>query len=140
MDTTASQTSTDTIIDLLALKENLHTMIVDATSTCFHADETEEIWSKPPPEWFDYEESQGRFHDGSMLFRHLKQLYGRHHASQEFNECVGSVMVSYNFDRRIEVPCLYVNKETGVSGGPRERLPPRGHLRRAHEVALGARE
>ena len=48
------------------------------------------------------------------MLRHSKQLYGRQPASQAFSECVNSVMANNNFDRCVEIPCFYFNKETGV--------------------------
>ena len=43
------------MVDYHAATNDYYTMIVDAINAYMHAVETEEIYSVPPTEWWDYE-------------------------------------------------------------------------------------
>lgn len=96
--------TTDTVLDVIALQEGQQRMIVDATNAYVHAEEKQVVYCKSPPEWFDYEETQGRSHDRYMLFRHRKKLYGRQDASQAFNDYLNSVLDWLEFERSVSLP------------------------------------
>lgn len=72
-------TITMRLMKLMACRKRLRTLTGDISNAFFHAPEHEEVYYQPPDEWC--EENPEMF---GMVWRGLKQLYGRKKATKNF--------------------------------------------------------
>ena len=67
-------------IDFYALQHGYAIFIMDCTSAFYHADEPEEVYVKPPPEWIAKQIESDQPND--VMWRLKKQLSGKRTAGQ----------------------------------------------------------
>eukprot|EP00972_Heterocapsa_arctica_P105488 15543541-Heterocapsa_arctica.AAC.1 len=65
-------------------------MIIDAKNAYFHGEEDELVAVEPPDEWLEKCVQDGG--DEDVVWKLVKQLYGRRKASKVFNEYVADLL------------------------------------------------
>ena len=124
----STTTITMRVIDVVACKKRLCTLTGDISNAFFHAPEDEEVYYHPPAEWYEENpEMEG------MIWRGLKQLYGRRKATKNFAKLMGGVLKeNCGMDQCAAAPHLFRNAARGVilelhvddchACGPQEQL------------------
>ncbi len=74
--------ATARLIDFYALQHGCASFIIDCTSAFYHADELEEVYVKPTPEWIAKQIESDQPND--VMWRSKKQLPGRRTAWQRW--------------------------------------------------------
>ena len=93
--------STSRVIDLLAVKHNLHTFTCDVSNAFLHVDEVEEIYVQPPREWLDRQEHQ------NWAWRMKKMIYGRRRAPQGWLDLAARILKAESMVQSSACPCFF---------------------------------
>ncbi len=104
--TPGSLGATARVIDFYALQHGYASFIMDCTSAFYHADEPEEVYVKPPPEWI----AKQIEHDlpSDVTWRLRKQLPGRRTAGQRWVDHAAALLTDeLGMIRCVECPCFF---------------------------------
>ena len=87
-------------------------MIIDAKNAYFHAEEDELVAVDPPEEWLEEWVATGG--DPRVMWKLLRQLYGRRKASKKFSEYVANIMRDIGMVQCEFLPQFYFHSEKKV--------------------------
>ena len=98
------------VIDVLASKRRLCTLTGDISNAFFHAPEDEEVYYQPPDEWYEQNPEHA-----DMLWRGLKQLYGRRKATKNFAKFMANMLkTECGMEQCDAAPHLFRNVLRGI--------------------------
>ena len=110
---TASSTSTtERIVDAVAVKNGWKTMVIDCKNAYPHVEETEKVYVEAPQVWKDFYYGEGGSCD-DVVWELRKLLYGRRKASRCFQQWLGERLQEQGFERCEAQPQLYKNFSNG---------------------------
>jgi hypothetical protein len=111
------------MVDLYALQHGYASFIMDCTSAFYHADEPEEVYVKPPPDWIAKQIDQDLPND--VMWRLRRQLPGRRMVGRRWvDHALGMV-------RCVEYPCFFQSLKGVVIELHMDDFQGLGPLRRA---------
>ena len=103
--TQGSLGATVRVIDFYALQHGYACFIMDCTSAFYHADEPEEVYVRPPPEWIAKQIEADLPDD--VMWRLRNQLPGRRAAGQRWVDHAADLLTDEGMTRCVECPCFF---------------------------------
>ena len=108
----ATEQTTSRLIDFVGLQLYLCFLTFDFSTAFLNAPETEECYVDPPVEWVEEERQAGTIgRDEEVVWRLLKQLYGRRRAAAAFVDWLAELLISLAFERHPGHPQFFIHRD-----------------------------